>query len=485
MTQWEAVIGLEVHVQLATASKAFSGSATRFGQEPNTTTDPVVLGLPGALPTFNKRALEAAVRLGVACGCTIAERSRFARKQYFYPDLPKGYQISQFEEPLCLGGSVDFLLDGVERSVALTRIHLEEDAGKSSHRGRHSFVDLNRAGVPLCEIVSEPVLTSAAEAGQYLRALRQLVRYLEVSEGDMEKGHLRCDANVSIRPVGQTALGTRAELKNINSFRFVENAINHEIGRQIEILNDSGTIVQETRLWDADLGRSASMRSKEEAADYRYFPDPDLPPLVVTDLLRKSVVLDLPELPLTRLHRFESEFALSPADAEQLTAERELADYFEAATRAAGGPKQAKLTANWVTGEVLRELGKRQLSIREFPVGAAALGGLIELIVAKTISGTIGKKVFAKMVESADAAGPAQSGASAAEIVERDGLVQITDESAIETMVDEVLAANEKQVAAYRSGQTKLLGFFVGQVMKASKGKANPGVVNKLLAAKL
>ncbi len=473
---WEAVIGLEVHVQLATATKAFSGSASRFGDQPNTMTDPVVLGLPGALPTFNQAALEAAIRLGLACGCRIARQSQFARKQYFYPDLPKGYQISQFEKPLCLGGAIEFRLGDRNHSVALTRIHLEEDAGKSSHRGGSSFVDLNRAGIPLCEIVSEPVLSSAAEAAQYLRALRQLVRYLGVSLGNMEQGHLRCDANVSVRPRGQCELGIRTELKNINSFRFVENAIDHEILRQIEILEDGGTVHLETRLWDAELGRSASMRSKEEAADYRYFPDPDLPPLIVSEAMIEEAMTKLPELPEPRRRRFESDYGLSRADAELLTADRGLADYFEAATLAAGGGKHAKATANWISSELLRELSKEGIAIEDSPVAAARLGGLIELIVNGTISGKIAKNVFAQMIVSPD---------SAIDIVNREGWIQITDEASIAALVDNVLAANPSQRAAYRAGKKKLLGFFVGQVMKASFGKANPAMVNTLLTARL
>jgi aspartyl-tRNA(Asn)/glutamyl-tRNA(Gln) amidotransferase subunit B len=474
---WIPTIGLEVHVQLATASKAFSSSAARFGAHPNAHIDPVVLGLPGALPVFNRRALELAVKLGIALGCKVRRRSRFARKQYFYPDLPKGYQISQYDEPLCDGGAVELapLAGGEPRRIPLTRIHLEEDAGKSIHRGARSFVDLNRAGVPLVEIVSEPALDSAAEAGDFLRALRQLVRYLGISEGDMEKGQLRCDANVSIRAAGADPLGTRTELKNINSFRFVEAAIEHEIRRQIELVESGGAVVQETRLWDADAGRSRPMRSKEEAEDYRYFPDPDLPPLVLAESLIKSITFELPELPGPRRRRFGDDYGLSVADAALLTGELELADYFEAAVRAAGGPERAKPVANWITTELLREVSA-EAGVGEHRIGPARLGELVALIEDGTISGKIGKQVFALMLESDEAP---------AAIVEREGLVQISDETALAQVIDEVVAAHPGQLAAYRAGKTKLLGFFVGQVMKATRGQANPAVLNRLLAERL
>jgi aspartyl-tRNA(Asn)/glutamyl-tRNA(Gln) amidotransferase subunit B len=473
---WEAVIGLEVHVQLATESKLFSGSATRFGDDPNANTDPVVLGLPGALPVLNRRALELAVKLGLALGCTIRRRSRFARKQYFYPDLPKGYQISQYDEPLCEGGSIDITLGDVIASVPLTRIHMEEDAGKSVHRGARSLVDLNRAGVPLCEIVTEPKLRSSAEAGELLRALRRIVRYLGVSEGDMEKGQLRCDANVSIRPAGATALGTRVELKNINSFRFVENAIESEIARQIEIVESGGEVVQETRLWDADANLSRTMRTKEEAEDYRYFPDPDLPPLVIADSMLKTLIMELPELPEARRQRFEDAYELDAETARLLCDEREIADYFEQAVTAAGGVARARPVANWIATELFRELDAGGGSIAGHRITAERLGRLVALIEDGTISGKIAKKVFALMLESDD---------EPAAIVEGEGLVQITDAGAIESLVDQIIAANPDQVAAYRGGKTKLLGFFVGQVMKASGGRANPGQVNEILRNKL
>ena len=368
MTQWEPIIGLEVHVQLDTASKAFSSSATQFGLPANALTDPTVLGLPGALPVFNEHALTLAIRLGLAAGCEIRQQSRFARKHYFYPDLPKGYQISQFDEPVCEHGAIEFVLDQEVRRVRLTRIHLEEDAGKNIHRGAHSLVDLNRAGIPLCEVVSEPEIRSAEEAAAYMRALHQLVRYLDVSEGNMEQGHLRCDANVSVRPVGQSELGTRTELKNINSFRFVQHAIDNEIARQKAILDRGGHIERETRLWDADAGRSKTMRTKEEADDYRYFPDPDLPTLVVSDALLETVKKALPELPIARFQRLTSEYHLSVEDARALTAERQLADYFDAAVVSTTSPNQtAKPIANWIQTELVRELHREQRSIGECP----------------------------------------------------------------------------------------------------------------------
>ncbi len=478
MTQWESVIGLEVHVQLGSQSKAFSPSAVEFGAPPNSLTDPTVLGLPGALPVFNQRALEHAVALGLAAGCRIRQRSRFARKQYFYPDLPKGYQISQYDEPICEGGAIEFLFDGKPHSVRLTRIHIEEDAGKSIHHSNAaSWVDLNRAGVPLCEVVSEPDIRSAEEAAEYMRALRRLVRYLGISGGDMEKGQLRCDANVSIRPRGQSELGTRAELKNINSFKFVQNAIEHEIARQIRIVESGGTVVQETRLWDSDAGTSRSMRSKEEAEDYRYFPDPDLPVLVVENQLLEQLRDEQPELPMSRCRRYLDEYGLSADDARTLSAERSLADFYDAAVVAYGkgdkaGSAGAKPIANWIQSELLRELNRDGKDVAECAVEPAHLAELVQLIDNGTISGKIAKDVFAKMYQSGDA--PAL-------VVEREGLQQITDEGAIEQIALEILAKNPGQVAAYKGGKDKLIGFFVGQVMKATKGKANPKMVNELL----
>jgi aspartyl-tRNA(Asn)/glutamyl-tRNA(Gln) amidotransferase subunit B len=456
-TDWEAVIGLEVHCQLATASKAFSPSAVTFGADPNSLTDPVVLGLPGALPSFNGHALGHAVRLGLACGSTVRARSRFARKHYFYPDLPKGYQISQYDEPICEGGAVELVCAGERRSVRLIRIHLEEDAGKLVHgAGGLSRVDLNRAGVPLVEIVSEPDLRSAEEAAEYMRALNLLVRYLGISEGDMEKGQMRCDANVSLRPRGEARYGTRTELKNINSFRFVQKAIEHEIARQARILDGGGTIVQETRLWDADAGQSHSMRGKEEAMDYRYFPDPDLPPLVVDERLLRE---PLPELPMQKLDRLVAAYGLSIDDARTLIGERALADLLDdaAALHASG----AKAIANWI-------LSERDARI----VPAPHLAALVKLVDDAVISGKIAKDVLRTMAETGDAPEA---------IVEREGLRQITDTGAIEALARQIVEANPKQAAQYRGGKDNLLGFFVGQLMKASGGKANPALASELL----
>jgi aspartyl-tRNA(Asn)/glutamyl-tRNA(Gln) amidotransferase subunit B len=468
MTDWEAVIGLEVHVQLDTRSKAFSPSAVAFGEPPNSLTDPTVLGLPGSLPVFNQRALDFALRLGLAVGSTIRPSSRFARKQYFYPDLPKGYQISQYDEPICDGGAIELWLGGQVRTVALTRIHLEEDAGKSIHHGATSGVDLNRAGTPLCEVVSEPVLRSAEEAAEYMRALRQLVRYLGISAGNMEQGHLRCDANVSLRPRGSTTLGTRAELKNINSFRFVQRAIEHEITRQRRILDGGGVVVQETRLWDSDAGTSHSMRSKEEANDYRYFPDPDLPPMEVDAATVERVRAALPELPMARLRRL-IEAGLSADDARTLTAERELADYYDGAARLyAGDPRQV---GNWILSEVLRAVGDAS----ELPacrVSPARLAALLALIDDGTLSGTLAKKVFGTMLET---------GEEPAAVVQAQGLAQISDTGALETIIATIIAANPAQAEQYRAGKTKLMSFFVGQVMKATRGQANPQAVSDIL----
>jgi aspartyl-tRNA(Asn)/glutamyl-tRNA(Gln) amidotransferase subunit B len=460
VTDWEPVIGLEVHVQLATASKAFSASATGYGEPPNTRTDPVVLGLPGALPTFNRRALDYALRLGVAAGSTIRRRSRFARKHYFYPDLPKGYQISQYDEPLCEGGAIELVCGGQRRRVRLTRIHLEEDAGKSMHGAAGtSRVDLNRAGVPLVEVVSEPDLRSAEEAAEYMRALALLVRYLGISEADMEKGQLRCDANVSLRPRGAAAYGTRTELKNINSFRFVQRAIEHEIVRQARILDGGGRVVQETRLWDADAGQSQPLRGKEEAMDYRYFPDPDLPPLVVDDAAIDATRAALPELPMARLDRLVADHGLSIDDARTLVNDAALADQLDAAV--AAYPAGARGIANWI----LSERGGRA-------VAPAHLAALVRLVDDAVISGKIAKDVLAAMVATGE---PPDA------IVERQGLRQITDATAIEALARQIVDANPRQAQQFRAGKEGVLGFFVGQLMKASGGKANPQLASELL----
>jgi aspartyl-tRNA(Asn)/glutamyl-tRNA(Gln) amidotransferase subunit B len=468
---FEAVIGLEVHVQLATRTKAFTSASAAFGGEPNTHTDPYTLALPGTLPVLSKAAVECAIKLGLATDCHIRPLSRFARKHYFYPDLPKGFQISQYDEPLCEKGRVALILDGELRSVRLTRIHMEEDAGKNMHlTGEpHSLVDYNRAGVPLCEIVSEPDIRSAAEAAAYLRAVRQLVRYLAISDGNMEEGSLRCDANVSVRKKGETKLGTKAELKNMNSFKHVEAAIEYEIARQIDLVSRGERVAQETRLWNADRGTSHAMRTKEHAHDYRYFPEPDLPPLRVDEKWISDIRAALPELPISRRQRFIDALGLSPYDAGVLTGERPIADYFESVVKAGA---DAKTAANWVSGELLARLNRDGKSIGEAPVNAEKLAQLISLLNDKTISGKIAKDVFDKMWNG---------GGTAREIVDAEGLVQVTDEKMIEEACRAAIANNPKQAEGYKKGNPKLLGFFVGQVMKATQGKANPEIVNQIL----
>lgn len=476
---WEMVIGLEVHVQLRTASKLFCSCSAAFGAPPNHHTCPVCLGMPGVLPVLNRRAVDYAIRAALATDCKIRPVSRWARKNYFYPDLPKSYQISQYEEPYCEHGKIDFELDGEPRSVRLTRIHMEEDAGKNVHddAGVESWVDLNRASVPLLEIVSEPDVRSGPEAAAYMRKLRTIVRYLGISDGNMNEGSMRCDANVSLRRRGTEPYGTRTETKNLNSFRAVERAIAYEADRQAEILGDGGSIVQETRLWDADRGVTRSMRSKEDAHDYRYFPEPDLPPLAISDEWIERVRAELPELPDARRERFVSDVGLPDYDAGVLTASKELADFFEAAV---AEHDNAKAIANWVMSDVIRIANDAadgdEPDFAELPLRPAQLAGLVRLIDDGTISGKIAKAVLPKMVETGD---------DAATIVEREGLVQVTDTSAIAAMIDDVLAANADKVDEYRGGKDKLFGFFVGQVMKASGGKANPKAVNELLREKL
>jgi aspartyl-tRNA(Asn)/glutamyl-tRNA(Gln) amidotransferase subunit B len=475
--EWETVIGLEIHAQLATRSKIFSGSATAYGAAPNTQANLVDLGYPGVLPVLNGEAVRMAVRFGLATGAKIARRSVFARKNYFYPDLPKGYQISQYERPVVEDGSLEILLeDGTRKIVGITRAHLEEDAGKSLHEDFHglSGIDLNRAGTPLLEIVSEPDLRSAKEAVAYMKKIHTLVRYLEICDGNMQEGSFRCDANVSVRPKGQAELGTRAEIKNLNSFRFVERAINYEVERQIELIEGGGKVVQETRLYDPDRGETRSMRSKEEANDYRYFPDPDLLPLAIGEELIEAVRATLPELPDEKAARFGRDHGLSAYDAGVLTSSRELAGYYESVVNGLGG--QAKLAANWVMGELSGALNKDGLDVTESRVSATALAGLLARIADDTISGKIAKEVFEAMWSE---------GRSADAIIEAKGLKQITDTSAIEQAIDEVMARNPGQLADYRSGKDKLFGFFVGQVMKATGGKANPAQLNELLKKKL
>jgi aspartyl-tRNA(Asn)/glutamyl-tRNA(Gln) amidotransferase subunit B len=478
---WEPVIGLEVHVQLKTKSKAFSPSACEFGAPPNSLTDPLVLGMPGTLPVFNKGALELALRLGVATGSQIRAKSRFARKHYFYPDLPKGYQISQFDEPLCENGHLDVIVsgaanDGTVKRVKLQRIHLEEDAGKNTHVGAYSHVDLNRAGVPLVEVVTAPEIHSATDAADLMRSLHRLVRWLDISEADMEKGQLRCDANVSVRVRGEDRLGTRTELKNINSFRFVQNAIENEIVRQIRIVEGGGRVLRETRLWDANIGQSKTMRSKEQVDDYRYFPDPDLPPLVVDGATMANILRSLPELPAARFERYQKIHNLSADDARLLVSDRALADYFEAVVASHPGATSGRTLANWMLTELLGALNAEGKTIEESPMPAATLSALVLLVEDGTISGKIGKEVFEDAYKTGDAP---------LAIVDRRGVRQISDETVLLEIVERVVAANPKQADGYRAGKDQLFGFFVGQVMKETQGRANPSLTADLLRKRL
>jgi len=482
---WETVIGLEIHAQLATQSKIFSGSATAYGAPPNTQANLVDLAYPGVLPVLNAEAVRMAVKFGLSIGAEVARRSVFARKNYFYPDLPKGYQISQYELPVVKQGKLTVMLDdGRAMTIGVTRAHLEEDAGKSLHEGLGSAsgIDLNRAGTPLLEIVSEPDMRSAKEAVAYMKKIHTLVRYLEICDGNMQEGSFRCDANVSVRPRGREKFGTRAEIKNLNSFRFVEKAINHEVARQIELLESGGTVVQETRLYDSDKDETRSMRSKEEANDYRYFPDPDLLPVHIDESFVEAVRATLPELPDEKAGRFAREFGLSAYDAGVLSASRELGAYFEALAAELGAATahphaaHAKLAANWVMGELSSALNRDNAEITASRIAPAQLSGLLARIVDQTISGKIAKEVFEAMWAE---------GKSADAIIEAKGLKQITDSGAIEGVIDAVIAANPKQLADYRSGKDKLFGFFVGQVMKATAGKANPAQLNELLKLKL
>ena len=477
MSAWEVVIGLEIHTQLATASKIFSGSSTAYGAEPNTQANLVDLGYPGVLPVLNTEVVRMACKFGLAINATIAKRSVFARKNYFYPDLPKGYQISQYELPVVHGGELMIRdADGNEKLIGVTRAHLEEDAGKSVHEGldQSTGIDLNRAGTPLLEIVSEPDMRSAKEAIAYLRKMHTIVRYLDISDGNMQEGSFRCDANVSVRPRGQEELGTRTELKNLNSFRFIEKAINFEVDRQIEVLEDGGAVVQETRLYDSDKDETRPMRSKEEANDYRYFPDPDLLPVEIDEAFVSAVRATLPELPSAKQERFVEQYQLKHGDAEILTASRVLADYFE--TAAKGSKASSQIAANWIIGELSAALNRDGIEIEQSRMSAEALAGLLDRLEDKTISGKIAKEVFDAMWSGEG---------DADQIIESRGLQQITDSSAIDTIVDAVIAANPGQAAEYRAGKEKLLGFFVGQVMKETGGKANPGQVNEALKRRL
>ncbi len=479
--KYEVVIGLEVHAQMLTETKIFCRCSTKFGSEPNTQTCPVCIGMPGVLPVLNKKTLEFAIKSGLAMNCKISSYSRFARKNYFYPDLPKGYQISQYELPICEHGYVEIIVDGEIKKIGITRIHMEEDAGKNIHEsappkadgGNYSFVDLNRAGVPLMEIVSEPDIRSPREAVEYMKKLRAILQYLGVCDGNMEQGSLRCDANVSVRPVEQKEFGVRTEIKNLNSFRFVEKALEYEIERQKKILDERGKIVQETRLWNSERGITESMRTKEEAHDYRYFPEPDLVPITVDQRWIDDIKKSLPELPDTKRERFVSEYGLPEYDADLLTSERHLADWYEEAVRLGGQPKAV---SNWIMGELMRLLKEDDKSIEECPLKPKQLADMFKLIDRGTISGKIAKTVFEEMYKT---------GKDAEFIVKEKGLVQISDVGEIEKIVDDVIAKNPKEVARYRAGEEKLLGFFVGHVMKLTKGKANPQMVNELLRKKL
>jgi aspartyl-tRNA(Asn)/glutamyl-tRNA(Gln) amidotransferase subunit B len=477
-TRYEPVIGLEVHVQLLTRSKIFCACSTRFGDPPNTNTCPVCLGLPGALPVLNRDAVTMAMKAALALNCAINPRSRFARKNYFYPDLPKGYQISQYDEPLSQDGWIDIEVNGARKRVGITRVHLEEDAGKSLHEGfpdsiSKSYIDLNRTGVPLIEIVGEPDLRSPDEAYDYLTRLKTLMLYLEVSDCNMEEGSLRCDANVSVRRAGASKLGTKTELKNLNSFRFLQKALAYEIDRQISVLESGGTIQQETRLWDSREQRTYGMRSKEFAHDYRYFPEPDLLPLVINDEWREEVRRSLPELPDAKRERFVKDYALSDQDAAQLTASRRLADFFEETAKTSG---ESKLAANWILSELLHLLNEGGKEITESPVDPARLSELIGLIQQGTISGKMGKDILAEMF---------RSGKGAEEVMAAQGLEQINDPDKIRAIVGEIMAGNSKQVEQYRKGKTATLGWFVGQVMKATRGQANPQLVQEILKKEL
>ena len=485
---WETVIGLEIHAQLSTESKIFCGCATRFGDEPNANTCPTCLGLPGALPVLNRRAVELGARAALALGLHINQQSIFARKNYFYPDLPKGYQISQYDQPFSANGELEIMtaerdaaghpLEWKPKKVRITRLHLEEDAGKNVHEGlpdvdRYSYIDLNRAGVPLAEIVTEPDFRTSWEAYDYVNHVRRSLQWVGASEADMEKGNLRCEANVSVRRVGEEKLGTKVELKNLNSVRFMQRAIEFEVGRHIQVLESGGRLSQETRLWDDRAQETRVMRSKEEAHDYRYFPEPDLPPLIVSQDFIDDVRKAMPELPEQRSQRFAEAYGLSFADATQLVSERSLADYYEATAKASGNPRSA---ANWIRSELLRELEAAGKTAGESPVPAQELGALVRLIDEAKISGKQAKDVLVEMFKS---------GKGALAIIAEQGLVQVSDTGEIDALIDEVIAANPDQVANYRGGKEALFGFFVGQVIKASRGKANPKIVNERLRAKL
>ena len=475
MSDYETVIGLEVHAQLKTRSKIFCSCSTQFGNDPNTNTCPICTGMPGVLPVLNKRAVEFAVKMALALDCRVNERSVFARKNYFYPDLPKGYQISQYDQPLAEHGHIKILARNQEKDVGITRIHMEEDAGKSIHSQAEglSYVDLNRTGVPLIEIVSEPDMRSPEEAAAYLRALRSILRYLDISDGNMEEGSFRCDANVSIRPRGQDGFGTRTEIKNLNSFRNVQKALEYEVSRQIDLLGDKEEVVQETRLFDPDKGTTVSMRGKEEAHDYRYFPDPDLVPLLVDRDWTLRLGKELPELPMARLARFISQYELPHEDSQVLTSERDLADFFEECVNLYQEPKKI---SNWVMTELLRELNQASMGIKESGFSPGLLAQLVRMVDEGTISNKIAKSIFPEVFAS---------GADPEKLVRDKGLGQISDSGELERVVDEVISENPDEVQKYQQGRKKLMSFFVGQVMKKTGGQANPGLVNELINRKL
>ncbi len=469
----EAVIGLEIHAQMLTETKIFCGCSTAFGAEPNTQTCPVCIGMPGVLPVLNRRVVEFAVKTGLAMNCRITPYSRFARKNYFYPDLPKGYQISQYELPICEKGHLDIHINGESRRIGITRIHMEEDAGKNIHQKDGSYVDLNRTGVPLLEIVTEPDIRTPQEAALFMKKLRAILRYLGVCDGNMEQGSLRCDANVSLRPAGSTGLGTKTEIKNINSFRFVEKALEYEIKRQVKVLRDGGDIIQETRLWDSETGKTNSMRSKEEAHDYRYFPEPDLVPLQIEEDWIKQIRETLPELPDQKMKRYQEEFGLPEYDCEILTEERPVAEWFERAVKAGGSPKAV---SNWMMTDILRLMNETGTEITELRITPEMLASLIGLIEKGTISGKIAKMVFNDMYTT---------GKDPETIVQEKGLVQISDAGELEGTIQEILDAHPDEVGRLKAGDKKLIGFFVGQVMKATKGKANPKMVNEIIRKKI
>ena len=473
--KYESVIGLEVHAQMLTDTKIFCGCSTKFGSEPNTQTCPVCIGMPGVLPVLNKKALRFAIRTGLATDCSISSFSRFARKNYFYPDLPKGYQISQYELPVCEHGCIGIIVDGSVKTIGITRIHMEEDAGKNIHEGAgtYSFVDLNRAGVPLMEIVSEPDIRSPQEAVEYMKKLRAILRYLDVCDGNMEQGSLRCDANISVRPVAQTEFGTRTEIKNINSFRFVEKALEYEIKRQIKVIESGRRVFQETRLWDPNRGVTEPMRGKEEAHDYRYFPEPDLVPVIVEKEWIDEIKASLPELPDIKRDRFVTEYGLPETDADLLVSEKPLADWYEEAVKFGGQPKSV---ANWIMGDLMRLLNADNKIIEDCSLKPNQLVDMLRLMDNGTISGKIAKSVFEEMYAT---------GKDPESIVKEKGLVQISDSGEIEKAVDDVIAKNPKETERFKAGEEKLLGFFVGQVMKVTKGKANPQMLNDLLRKKL